>query len=114
MALYHGAGGVTANDCFEICLRQRADRVLLQELRGPEILAFMRLLASGHSGSLTTWHAEEGDPFAALKLMIPAGSNTPDDKVETLLRTFVDIIVHCYHNPITNKYTRSIYFRGAQ
>jgi type IV secretion system protein VirB11 len=115
VALYHGAGGISANDCFKICLRQRADRVLLQELRGSEILAFIWLLASGHSGSFTTWHAEETDPFTALKLMIPSGSSMTDDKIEVILRAFIDVIVHCYRDPITkNRTISSVYFRGAQ
>lgn len=118
VSLYFGSANITAEHCFEATLRMRPDRVALQELRGAEVMAFMRLQASGHSGSLTTWHADENDPFTPLVLMAKtssAGQNVPDDKLEQILKGFIDIIVFCYYDPRAQRFTiPSVYFRGAQ
>ena len=76
----------------------RPDRVAMQELRGAEAFAYLRLLAAGHPGGLTTWHAEEGDPFTPLALMAKtseAGRNIPDDKLLAILRSLIDIVAFC-------------------
>ena len=36
----------------------KPDRVLLAELRGGEAFDFLKLLTTGHSGSITSYHAE--------------------------------------------------------
>jgi len=38
--------------------RMKPDRVLLAELRGGEAFDFLKLLTTGHSGSITSYHAE--------------------------------------------------------
>ncbi len=118
VSLYFGAAGITAEDIFEAALRMRADRLAFQELRGREVMAFIRLQASGHSGSYTTWHADEDDPFTPLVLMAktsPTGQNYPEDKLEKILRGFIDVIVYCYQDPQTKRlHIPSVYFRGAQ
>ncbi len=118
VSLFFGAAGITAEHCFEATLRMRPDRIALQELRGAEVMAFIRLQASGHSGSFTTWHADEDDPFTPLVLMAKtsgAGQNIPDDKLYKLLRGFIDIIAFCRCDPKTNRFSiPSVYFRGAE
>jgi type IV secretion system protein VirB11 len=99
VALFFGSAGITAEHCVEATLRMRPDRAAMQELRGPEAFAYIRLLASGTSGGLTTWHAEEGDPFTPLALMAKqhdAGKNIPDDKLNLILRNFTDIVAYCH------------------
>ena len=101
VALFFDPSGITAEHCVEATLRMRPDRVAMQELRGPEAFAYIRLLASGTSGGLTTWHAEEGDPFTPLGLMAKqhdAGKNIPDDKLDLILKSFTDIVAHCHRD----------------
>lgn len=118
VSLYFGAAGITAQDCFEATLRLRADRVLFQELRAGEVMAFLQLEASGHGGSCTTWHAEQGDPFTRLVLMAKTsttGQSYERKDLEQMLRAFIDIVVHCHFDPVTKRYSvPSVYFRGAQ
>jgi type IV secretion system protein VirB11 len=52
VALFFDPSGITAEHCVEATLRMRPDRVAMQELRGPEAFAYIRLLASGTSGGL--------------------------------------------------------------
>ena len=89
VSLFYGSANVSAENAVEASLRMRPDRVAMQELRGAEAFAYLRLLAAGHPGGLTTWHAEEGDPFTPLALMAKtseAGRNIPDDKLLAILQ----------------------------
>jgi type IV secretion system protein VirB11 len=116
VALFYGSAGVTAETAIETSLRQRPDRVAMQELRGVEAFAYLRLLAAGHPGGLTTWHAEEGDPWTPLLLMCkqhPASREIPDDKLEIILRRLIDVVAFCRRD--ANGFSvPSVYYRGAQ
>jgi type IV secretion system protein VirB11 len=116
VSLFYGSANVSAETAVETALRMRPDRVAMQELRGAEAFAYLRLLAAGHPGGLTTWHAEEADPFAPLALMAKtseAGRNIPDDRLAGLLRSLVDIIVFCRRDP-SGFSVPSVYYRGAE
>lgn len=103
VALFHSSGSqsaaaLTAEDCVKAALRMRPDRVMIQEIREGDAFAFMRVLAAGHPGSVTTWHAEEGEAFDALELMIkqhPAGLAIPDSKVRQYLVRHLQVVVWC-------------------
>ena len=49
---------VTPAELIAGCMRMAPSRVLLAELRGGEAWDFLKLLTTGHSGSITSWHAE--------------------------------------------------------
>jgi type IV secretion system protein VirB11 len=49
---------VTPSDLIASNMRMKPDRVLLAELRGGEAFDFLKLLTTGHSGSITSYHAE--------------------------------------------------------
>jgi type IV secretion system protein VirB11 len=53
-----GMATVTPSDLIASTLRMKPDRVLLAELRGGEAFDFLKLLTTGHSGSITSYHAE--------------------------------------------------------
>ncbi|MEO0531281.1 MAG: ATPase, T2SS/T4P/T4SS family [Planctomycetota bacterium] len=53
----HGQGGVTIRDLFVDSLRMRPDRIIVGEVRRGEALDLVQSMLSGHSGSLTTVHA---------------------------------------------------------
>lgn len=95
VALFYDVAGLGAEDVLRAALRMRADRLLLQEVTGPEAFTFLRGLASGHSG-YTTWHAEEGHEWDSLALMVrqhPAGRAIPEADMRRYLEQFLDIIV---------------------
>lgn len=112
-----GSVGITASDLVECSLRMRPDRVALQELRGREIWAYMRILAAGYRGSFTSWHAPREAPFEPLVLMAkqtPEGQSMDKNDLETAFRRNIDVVVHCHKNAITNKYSNEIvWFRGV-
>ena len=53
-----GDGEVKLETLIEEMLRLRPDRFVLGEMRGQEIIAFVKALTVGHLGLLTTLHAE--------------------------------------------------------
>lgn len=117
VSLIYGSAGITAEKLCETSLRLRPDRCAMQELRGPEAFAYLRLRAAGHPGGFTSWHAEESDPFTPLALMVKSaerGRAIPDDKLDVMLRSLIDIIVVCRRDTITHRLTvPSVYFRLA-
>jgi len=53
----YGRGGLTIRNLFTSSLRMRPDRIIVGEVRGGEALDMIQAMLSGHSGSLTTVHA---------------------------------------------------------
>jgi type IV secretion system protein VirB11 len=52
-----GRSRVTPKELLEACLRLRPDRILLAELWSEEAFYYLRTVASGHPGSITSIHA---------------------------------------------------------
>ena len=94
-----GIARVRAEDLIEAALRMRPDRVLMQELRDGAAFTFIRNVAAGHRGSITTCHAPTAaGAFDALRLMIKqhdAGRHMADADTRGLLVQLVDIVAHC-------------------
>lgn len=118
VALYYGTAGITASDAVEACLRMRPDRILMQEMRGAEAFGFIRAILAGHPGGMSTLHADRGedDAFEALAVMVkqhPAGREIPDDKLRTLIRRLIDIVVWCERDE-SGFHVPYIYYKDAQ
>ncbi|MFO0868787.1 MAG: CpaF family protein [Pirellulales bacterium] len=52
-----GRGGLSIRQLFVASLRMRPDRIVVGEVRGGEALDMIQAMLSGHTGSLTTVHA---------------------------------------------------------
>jgi type IV secretion system protein VirB11 len=98
-----GLARVASEDLIEASLRMRPDRVLMQELRDGAAFTFIRNVAAGHPGSITTCHAKNAaGAFDALRLMVKqhdAGKHLADADVRLLLHQLVDVVVHCHRGP---------------
>ena len=94
-----GTARVRSEDLLEASLRMRPDRVLMQELRDGAAFTYLRGVAAGHPGSITTIHAGSArGAFDALRLMVrqnPAGATLADADVRSFLMQMVDVVVHC-------------------
>jgi len=90
-----GEASVTANDLVSASLRMRPDRIILGELRGPEAFAFLRAIASGHPGSMTTVHADS--PEMAVEqlamLVLQGGTRLGREDVRHYVRQSIDVFV---------------------
>lgn len=94
-----GAARVTPKQLLECCLRLRPDRILLAELRAEEAWEYLRSVASGHPGSITSIHAANAAlAFEQLALLIKqsaAGAELARTDIQSLLYQLVDVVVQC-------------------
>ena len=66
-----GKGEITQRDLVRNCLRMRPDRVIVGEVRGPEVIDMLQAMNTGHEGSMTTIHANTSrDALMRLETMI--------------------------------------------
>lgn len=90
-----GQARVGVEDLLQASLRLRPDRIILGELRGAEAFSFLRAVASGHPGSMTTIHAD--DPRGAIEqlalMALQAGANLRRQDVIDHVERVVDVFV---------------------
>jgi type IV secretion system protein VirB11 len=102
-----GQAKVTPSDLIHSTMRMNPDRVLLAELRGAESYDYLKLLLSGHGGSITSWHA--GSPEEAIGRFIfmakehPESTVYQDVAIKRLLLSAVDVIAHLEARSIFNE-----------
>lgn len=86
---------ISAEDLLIAALRMRPDRIILGELRGVEAFTFLRVVNTGHPGSMTTIHADS--PQRAIEqlalLVLQAGSKLSREEVRHYVRQSVDVFV---------------------
>ncbi len=91
----HGRGGMTIRELFRASLRMRPDRIVVGECRGGEALDMIQAMTSGHSGSLSTCHANT--PKDALNrletLALMAGVEIPLVALRAQVGSAIDLIV---------------------
>lgn len=89
---------VTAKSCLEATLRMKPDRIILAEVRGDEAFYFIRACGNGHSGSITSCHADSAQmAYEQLALMInasPEGASLSYDVIRRLIYMTIDISIH--------------------
>ncbi|MGP4022877.1 TadA family conjugal transfer-associated ATPase [Actinomadura sp. 3N407] len=94
-----GAGGVTLNDLVRQALRMRPDRLVVGEVRGPEVVVLLQALNTGHEGGCGTLHANTaGDVPARLEALACAAGLTRE-AVHSQLAAALDIVVHLVREP---------------
>jgi len=90
-----GKGAVQTRDLVRNALRMRPERIIIGECRGPESLDMLQAMNTGHSGSMTTLHANTPrDAQARLETMIMmAGTELPLKAMRQQISSAVDVIV---------------------
>ena len=93
---YEGQGEVTIRDLVINSLRMRPDRIIVGEVRGKEAFDMLQAMNTGHSGSLTTMHANSPvDALNRLETMIlMAGMEIPIKALREYIENAIDIVVH--------------------
>ncbi len=90
-----GEGEVTIRDLIKCCLRMRPDRIVVGECRAGEALDMLQAMNTGHSGSLTTLHAN--NPREAIgrleTLVMMAGLGLPLKAIRETIASAVGIII---------------------
>jgi len=90
-----GRGEVTLRTLVRNALRMRADRLIVGEVRGPEVFDMLQAMNTGHEGSMTTVHANSTeDALRRLEsLVLLAGFPLPSSAIRELLAATIQLVV---------------------
>jgi pilus assembly protein CpaF len=87
--------GITMRQLVKNCLRNRPDRLIIGEVRGPEAFDLLDALNTGHEGSMSTIHANT--PALALDRLasfaMRAGVNVPYEAICTDIGGLIRLVV---------------------
>jgi pilus assembly protein CpaF len=91
-----GPAAITLEHLVRTALRLRPERLVVGEVRGPEVLALVQALNTGHDGSWSTCHANSAvDALHRLEtLVIQAAPAWPLTAVRQHLTRSIDVVVH--------------------
>jgi pilus assembly protein CpaF len=90
-----GEGEVTMRDLVKNCLRMRPERIIVGEVRGPEVFDLLQAMNTGHDGSMGTIHANSPrECLNRIESMIAMGGYTlPQKTVREIIVGSVDVII---------------------
>ncbi len=90
-----GEGEVTMRDLVKNCLRMRPERIIVGEVRGPEVFDLLQAMNTGHDGSMGTIHSNSPrECLNRIESMIAMGGYTlPQKTVREIVVGSVDIII---------------------
>ncbi|WP_321874493.1 P-type DNA transfer ATPase VirB11 [Burkholderia ubonensis] len=101
-----GIAAITPADLIRTTLRMKPDRVLLAENRGAEAYDLLKLLMTGHKGSMTSYHAEScavaAERFCLMAREHPQAQAYSDEALKRLVFLTLDVIIHVTARPIFN------------
>ena len=97
----HGAQAVAVRDLLKAALRHRPDRILLGEVRGGEAFDLLQLLNTGHSGTLSTIHANSAKQGLArfTSCVLQSGVRLPYSAIKTIVGDSVNVVIHVERRP---------------
>jgi pilus assembly protein CpaF len=91
-----GPPAIDLNDLVRTALRLRPDRLVVGEIRGPEVLGLVQAMNTGHDGSFSTCHAN-GPHDALLRLeslILQAAPTWPLPAMRQQRARSLDVVVH--------------------
>ena len=90
------AGEITVNDLIYPALRMSLARMVVGEVRGPEVVPMLKSMTSGEGGTLCTIHAREaGMVFDRItELYLEAGGGRSEQLAYRQIANGVDAVVH--------------------
>lgn len=107
---------VTSASLLKACFRMKPDRILLSEIRGGETWDFLKVINSGHGGSMTSLHA--GSINEALEGIITRCyqnsecQNLSYSVIKNIVLSSIDVVCHisCKGG---RRYLSEIYFKDV-
>jgi pilus assembly protein CpaF len=90
-----GEGEVTMRDLVKNCLRMRPERIIVGEVRGPEVFDLLQAMNTGHDGSMGTIHSNSPrECLNRMEAMIAMGGfQLPQRTVREIMVGSVDVII---------------------
>src|SRR5207245_10361374 len=97
----HGIPAVAIRDLLRAALRHRPDRIVLGEIRGGEAFDLLQLLNTGHSGTLSTIHANSAKQGLArfTSCVLQSGVDLPYRAIKTNIADSLNVIVQIERRP---------------
>jgi pilus assembly protein CpaF len=97
----NGLPAVAIRDLLKAALRHRPDRILIGEIRGGEAFDLLQLLNTGHSGTLSTIHANSARQGLArfTSCVLQSGVDLPYRAVKMNIADSLNIVVHIERRP---------------
>jgi pilus assembly protein CpaF len=97
----NGIPAVAIRDLLKAALRHRPDRIILGEIRGGEAFDLLQLLNTGHSGTLSTIHANSAKQGLArfTSCVLQSGIELPYLAIKTNIADSLNVIVQVERRP---------------
>ena len=91
-----GQGAISIRDLVKNALRMRPDRIVIGEVRGPEALDLLAAMNTGHSGSISTLHANgPRDALSRLETMVLSSDvGLPLQAIREQIGSAIQLVVH--------------------
>jgi len=96
-----GLPAVEIRHLLKAALRHRPDRILLGEIRGGEAFDLLQLLNTGHSGTLSTIHANSAKQGLArfTSCVLQSGVELPYRSIKTNIADSLQVVLHVERRP---------------
>jgi pilus assembly protein CpaF len=90
-----GEGQITMTDLVKNCLRMRPERIIVGEVRGPEVFDLLQAMNTGHDGSMGTIHSNSPrECLSRMESMIAMGGwGLPQKTVREIIVGSVDVVI---------------------
>jgi pilus assembly protein CpaF len=90
-----GKGEITQRELVRNSLRMRPDRIIVGEVRGPEVIDMLQAMNTGHEGSMTTVHANSTrEALLRLETMIQlSGVQIMEKAMRQMISSSIDVIL---------------------
>jgi pilus assembly protein CpaF len=97
----NGLAAVTIQDLLKATLRHRPDRIILGEIRGGEAFDLLQLLNTGHSGTISTVHANSAAQGISrfTTCVLQSGVEMPYRAIKTNIADSLNIVVQIERMP---------------
>jgi pilus assembly protein CpaF len=97
----NGLPAVNIRDLLKASLRHRPDRIILGEIRGGEAFDLLQLLNTGHSGTLSTIHANSAKQGLSrfTSCVLQSGVELPYRAIKTNISDSLNVIVQIERRP---------------
>jgi pilus assembly protein CpaF len=109
-----GLPAVTVRDLLKATLRHRPDRIILGEVRGGEAFDLLQLLNTGHSGTISTVHANSAAQGISrfTTCVLQSGVELPYRAIKTNIAESLDIIIQIERRPGTRFVSEVLHIGG--
>jgi pilus assembly protein CpaF len=97
----NGLPPVAIRDLLKAALRHRPNRIVLGEIRGGEAFDLLQLLNTGHSGTLSTIHANSAQQGLVrfTSCVLQSGVELPYRAIKTNIADSLNVVIHVERRP---------------